>query len=159
MKDFASPGELARFLELKMLEVQRAEHKALEDAGRKVASDAKAIIGHYQTGNTGPFKPWAPLADSTVSAKERLGYAPPDNPLLRTGELRDAIEYHVEGHTAHIGVPDGPVGDIALYQEMGTRNIPPRSFLGVSLYRNAHNAADMIGKAVASVLMGSFGSI
>jgi hypothetical protein len=159
LRNFASPGELARFLELQMLAIQRTEHIALEAAGRAVASDAKAIIGHYQTSDTGPFGPWPPLSGSTLKQKSRRGFSPPDNPLLRTGALRDAIEHHVEGHTAHIGVPNGPVGDIAFYQEMGTNIIPPRSFLGVALYRKADHVADLIGKAVTSVLMGTFRAI
>jgi hypothetical protein len=154
MRAFASPGDFARFLEQKMLAIAGAEHAALERAASKVESEAKAIIGHYQTANTGPFKPWGQLKEGTITAKERKGFAPPDNPLLRSGALRDAIQHHVDGHTAHIGVPAGPVGDIALYQEMGTRNIPPRSFLGVALYRNADHAGDLIAKAVAAVLMG-----
>jgi hypothetical protein len=45
---------------------------------------AKSYPGSYQEG-------WAPLADATVSRRERAGWSG-DDPLLRSGAYRDSIE-------------------------------------------------------------------
>jgi phage gpG-like protein len=51
-----------------------------------------------------------------------------DEPLLRTGELRESIEKHVERHEAVVGSDS----KVAVAQELGTTTIPPRSFLGAA---------------------------
>lgn len=77
-----------------------------------VKEAAKAAIGTYSFN-------WPPLAPSTLARKAA------DTPLLETGELRDSIQHHVDGHVAHIGTNDGR----AVFHELGTVRIPPRSFL------------------------------
>ncbi len=116
-----------------------------------LAERAKEYIGNYQSG-------WAPLAQSTLDGwnghpgKIELGYAPPDNPLLREGNMRDSI-------TGDAGlVPFGARGvvgsdsKIALWQELGTvksghQSIPPRPFLATAV---------MNGKDRASLIFGEF---
>lgn len=119
---------------------ERAKHRALEKGAKIIERRAKEVIGHYQH-NTGPFHEWVDLKQSTVDEKERLGFAPPDNPLLRTGKMRASIEHTVKGDEAHIGSND----DVAVFQELGTHTIPPRSFLGVAAFQTAPEVARVVG--------------
>jgi phage gpG-like protein len=129
---------------------QHAAHAAMDRAATLVQDEAKQEIGTYQ-GAAGPFVAWAPLADSTLADKERHGYAPPDNPLLRTGEMRDSIERTVEPHEAAIGSDS----EIAVYQELGTATIPARSFLGGAGFRMAPHVAHLIGASAVQELIGA----
>jgi hypothetical protein len=134
--------------------VREAEKMAMERACQAVEAEAKREIGHYQDA-AGPFAEWPALAASTLAEKTRLGYAPPDNPLLRTGEMRDSIGHAVD----HIGMgrAEGVVGtnsEIAEYQELGTSKIPPRSFLGGAAVRKGADVAAILGGGVVSALVG-----
>jgi hypothetical protein len=71
-----------------------------------------------------------------------------DTPLLETGELQRSIE-HVSGREG--GEAVGYVGTndpVAKYHELGTRTIPPRSFLGEAAMRKEHKIHEMMGRAV-----------
>ena len=71
--------EFLRFIEEVETREAEAERKALEKAAKIVEAEAKRRIGHYQA-QTGPFAPWAPLADSTLADKERLAMRRPTIP-------------------------------------------------------------------------------
>ncbi len=113
--------------------------------------EAKGFIGEYQEG-------WAPLAESTLQGwgpfpgKIALGYAPPDNPLLRTGAMRASIKHAAEA------VSDGAVGaigsndPIAGYQEFGTRTIPPRPFIGLAMGGSESQATVIFGEFALELL-------
>jgi HK97 gp10 family phage protein len=131
------------------MRIERETNKALERAARLVEAEAKAAIGDYQP-EAAPFAAWAQLADVTVAEKEKLGYAPPDNPLLRTGELRDSIDHAVGDKEAVVG-SNSPVAE---YQELGTRHIPPRSFLGGAAVRKGPEVAEILGSATVMALVG-----
>jgi phage gpG-like protein len=92
--------------------MEAVEHAALEQAAAVVEDAAKHAIGTYEFN-------WPPLAPSTLARKAA------DTPLLETGELRSSIEHNVDGRTAHIG-SNNPK---AVWHELGTARIPPRSFL------------------------------
>jgi hypothetical protein len=109
----------------------------VEKACKIVQARAKKTIGTDQ-------QSWPPLAPSTIAEKIRLNYPVP-KPLLRTGELRDSIEYQVHGNEGCVG-SDSP---IAVFQELGTRRIPPRSFLVSS----AIASEDRIHRMAAAVTM------
>lgn len=136
------------------LAVKEAERLAMEKATRIVQREAKREIGHYQD-QAGQFVAWAGLADSTLADKDRKGYGTPD-PLLRTGDMRDSIERRVE-QSGFLGVTEGAVGsdsDIAVYQELGTSKMPPRSFLGGAAFRKAEEVAEVLGSGVVAALVG-----
>lgn len=82
-----------------------------------VQARAKKTIGTDQ-------ELWAPLAASTIADKQQHGFPTP-KPLLRTGEMRDSIEFQVDGLQGCVGSNS----EIAVFQELGTSKIPPRSFL------------------------------
>jgi HK97 gp10 family phage protein len=130
------------------MEMHVAEHRALERAAKIVQKEAKEEIGHYQE-EAGPFVHWAELAESTKEDRVRQGFAE-DEPLLRTGEMRDSIEYRVVEREAVVG-SDSPIAE---YQELGTTHIPPRSFLGGAAFRKAEEVAKIVGAAPVIALVG-----
>ena len=148
MREFESLVRFAEHLALASVAVVEAEHKALEQCAKLVRNTAKEQIGEYQPA-VGPFASWVPLAESTESEKSRLGY-PTGAPLLREGDMRDSIEYEVEGMEAVIGSKS----DIAAYQEFGTATIPPRPFIGPAAYRNREKIQRILGAALVSGLVG-----
>lgn len=149
MREFTLGG-FAGFLMTLPGKVIVEQHRAMEEAAKVIEAEAKAEIGMYQ-GAAGPFPAWQSLAPSTVAEKTTLGYAPPDNPLLRDGDMRDSIEHTVvSAHEAQVGSNS----DIAVYQELGTVNMPARSFLGGAAHRKGPEVAEIIGGRVVKALTG-----
>jgi hypothetical protein len=148
MMEFNSFAKFAEHLLVVGVEQHLADHELLESAAVQIERRAKEKIGEYQDA-AGPFEAWQPLAPATVEQRVALGYAP-DDPLLRDGTLRDSIEHKVEGREAHIGSDL----DIALWQELGTEKIPPRSFLGGSAFELAPKIVREIGVAFSTILAG-----
>lgn len=128
MRTFDSLGGFAKHLKITAAMGEAVTHFAAKSAAKVVADDAKARIGEYQDG-VGPFAAWANLAESTVDDRLAKGYTP-DDPLLRSGELRDSIVVVADGDTA--GAVSAEM--IALWQEQGTNRIPPRAFLGPAAF-------------------------
>jgi HK97 gp10 family phage protein len=114
----------------------------LDLIGKTITKEAKAEIGNYQPA-MGDFESWPELADSTKRDRVRKGFTEND-PLLRTGELRDSISYKVHG----LNVSIGSTSDIMVYQELGTAKIPPRPVLGTALYKNKDIVIKHLGEAV-----------
>jgi HK97 gp10 family phage protein len=81
----------------------------------------------------------------------QLGYSAND-PLLRTGEMRESIEYNMDadGREAYVGTNN----EKAVFNEFGTSKIPPRSFLGGAVEHKGQECADataeILGKAFMS---------
>ncbi len=128
--------------------VSRAERVGLREAAETIADAARAKIGEYQ-GASGPFPAWRQLAESTQEDRARKGYTPND-PLLRTGEMRASIKTAVGADSAAVGSNS----EIAVYQELGTKTIPPRPFLGPAGFENAEKVAHDIGARVARAVAG-----
>jgi HK97 gp10 family phage protein len=122
IRNFASLDALAQHFAAVSKALPAAQPAMLGAAGAVVQRIAKAKFGEYQAG-------WAPLARTTVTEKERLGFSPPDNPLLRTGEIRESIGVTVSPPAVTIGSAD----PIARYLEVGTSRMPPRPFLGPAM--------------------------
>ena len=127
--------------------IDEATHRGLERA-RIVEREAKSEIGSYQ-GAAGPFGAWPELAESTQADRVALGFSAND-PLLRTGEMRDSISHEVGDKEAVVGSSD----ERAVWQELGTRTIPPRSFLGGAAFRKAEEVANVLGHAAVMGLVG-----
>lgn len=128
MREYKTFGGFARHLVAVAAQGEAVEHHVLKQATKIVRDDAQARIGTYQ-GAAGPFNAWQPLANSTIADRINKGFTPND-PLLRSGELRDSITSQVHGDKAIVG----SASDIALYQEVGTATIPPRPFLGPAAF-------------------------
>lgn len=116
--------------------------KIVERACQIVQKKANAAIGKEH-------ELWPALAASTIADKKAHGFPTP-KPLLRTGELRDSIEYTVAGL-------EGAVGsnlDRALWLEMGTSKMPPRSYLRSSAIASEDKIARMAAAATVAALSG-----
>ncbi|MDE1139976.1 MAG: hypothetical protein PW999_10035 [Paraburkholderia tropica] len=149
MKTFKSLTEFSLFTAtaLPVLTLVELKH-GLTTCAAAVERTAKEEIGSYQ-GSVGPFSAWRQLAASTQEERERLGFTPND-PLLRTGEMRETIEHEVSGLTAVIGSKDPKAG----WQEFGTNKIPPRPFMGPAVIHNEKLIVQVLGSAVARGISG-----
>lgn len=148
MRKFNSPAAFAAYLQRAAVKMPPAVEAALAKEGRQLAKEAQALLGHYQREDTGPFPGWAELADSTQADRARHGYTPND-PLLRDGTLRDSIDSAVVRQPLHYRLYVGSDSKLAVYQEQGTRHIPPRPFLSLTLWRGRERA----GKAAMTAAM------
>jgi len=147
--EFDSLAGLATHFGLKMAEdVTRELSHGLEHAVEAIEATAKEEIGKYQD-EAGHFPAWAPLAESTIADRIAQGFTP-DDPLLRSGELRDSIVHEVEGLEATVGSTD----EVMIYHEFGTVKMPPRPVLGPALFHNAEKVQKLIGNAAVSVFVG-----
>lgn len=141
MKTF-SLGEFAAHLLTMEADVKLAEEAAVVKGCKIVQRAAKGMLGTPQ-----PF--WAPLKPETIAQKARG-----DTPLLETGELKRSIEMTApirEGNTVY-----GYVGSnsmIAVYQELGTSRIPPRSFLGSAAMGKEREIVEMTGRLVYGAMV------
>lgn len=146
-------GDFLMFLEGAHRAMAGAAEGAMERACQVVEHEAREEIGSYQ-GAAAPFPAWAELADSTKADRVRQGF-PENDPLLRTGEMRDSIGHSVVA--TGVGTVEGTVGStsqIAVYQELGTDRIPPRSFLGGALMREEAVVVKILGDAAHWALTG-----
>jgi hypothetical protein len=116
--------------------------KIVEQACKIIQKKAKAAIGK-------DHELWAPLAQSTIADKAHHGFPTP-KPLLRTGALRDSIEYTVDGNHGWVGSDL----EIAVYQELGTSRIPPRSFLVSSAISSEDKIHRMAAATTIAALSG-----
>ncbi len=137
MREFTLPGFIAHLGSLVVL-MPTVEHGAMEHAAQIVEKEAKDVIGTYRYG-------WPTLAESTLARKSA------DTPLLETGAMRDSIEHSVTGpRTAHVGSND----QNAVYQELGTSKIPPRSFLMGAAIHKLPEVGHAIGETIVAHLEG-----
>ena len=148
MKEFSSFGALARHLEVMAAIGEEVTHHVTEEAAKIIQKDAKKKIGEYQ-GYAGPFAAWPELADATKDDRLSRGFTEND-PLLRTGELRESITYTARGNEAVVGSDS----DIALYQELGTETIPARSFLGGAAYESKLPVGEMAARTIIAWVSG-----
>ncbi|MGE1069479.1 hypothetical protein [Pantoea agglomerans] len=111
---------------------------------KEIEETAKEEIGVYQPAY-GPFDAWAPLAESTKADRIRQSYSE-DEPLLRSGELRESIQSEVVGLAAIVGTKS----KIGLWQEVGTKHIPPRPFIGPAYVRKIDPLMEAIGVVISS---------
>jgi hypothetical protein len=72
--------------------------------------------------------------------------------LLETGELQKSIGHVVGREGGEVVGYVGTNDPIAKYHELGTRTIPPRSFLGEAAMRKEHKIHEMMERTVAATL-------
>lgn len=159
MKKFVSIGEFVGFLAGVRAALPAAQRAGLAAATRVVLAEAQSMPGTYQAGDEeGGFPDWAPLSAATLDGFGPLpgkiadGFAPPDNPLRRTGATGDSYQAAVLSDTeAAVGSND----PVAKYEELGTDRrgvpfekglttapgIPARSVLARAAFRKGREAA------------------
>ena len=120
----------------------------LEEACKIVETEAKHVIGTYSAGYN-----WPQLAWSTQIDRDLHGF-PMNEPLLRTGELRDSIQHTVQREWREWTGWVGSNSQIAVYQELGTSRIPPRSFLGGAATAKEREIVEMICKGAHKRFLG-----
>ena len=148
MNSITSLAHMAAHLALADARILQGLHSALEKSAQKVEKRAKGKLGKYQ-GSNGMHGAWNELADSTKADRVSKGFSDND-PLLRTGALRNSIKHETRGLTAVIGTNS----DVAVYQELGTAKIPPRPFLGAALYEELDSIKKNLGHATVSGIVG-----
>ena len=109
-------------------ELKTIEHD-MEELPRAIVAKACAMIAKQAKAQIGQeHELWPALAASTIADKASHGIATP-KPLLRTGELRDSIEWSVFGHGRHVEGAVGSNNDKAVWQELGTVKISAAQLL------------------------------
>lgn len=146
--DFGSLGQFATHLASLEVAVHHETKRGLSKVAAIIEKEAKSEIGTYQP-SAGPFPAWEQLAMSTKQDRVRKGFTAND-PLLRSGELRDSISHEVASHEAVIG----STSDVAVFQEMGTDKIPPRPFLGPAGFKSEAAIRSILGVALMRGLLG-----
>lgn len=132
-----SLAEAAKWLSTDLTdEIEARNRDALRKACDMVRDEARNLIGTYNAGD------WPQLLAATQKERVRLGY-PANEPLLRSGALRDSIvsEILIEGHLGEVGSDD----PVARYMEFGTATVPARSFLLTAYLRKEQEIADLFG--------------
>jgi HK97 gp10 family phage protein len=147
-REFSSIEALMAQIAKDVIRMEVLSTEALRKSGELIQKAAQHKIGEYQAAS-GPFAAWEPLTESTVDDRKRRNYTPND-PLLRSGELQRSIVIEAGVNKVLIGVKSAPtedgkadIGDIAVYQELGTATIPPRPFLGPALHENRKEAIEL----------------
>lgn len=146
--DFGSLGQFATHLASLDVAVHHETKRGLSKVAAIIEKEAKSELGVYQPG-VGPFPAWQQLADATKQDRLRKGFTEND-PLLRSGELRDSISHEVSGHEAVIG----STSDVAVFQELGTDKIPARPFLGPAGFKSEGAIRSILGAALLRGLLG-----
>lgn len=118
-----------------------------------VLDTAKDIVGHYQREDMGPFEPWDELSPRTKDERTYLGFTPND-PLLRTGELRDSYERTVSGREGAVGSNLQKALELELGLSGGVEYLPPRSVLGLAGFRQEEFAVRLMCQPIVAALEG-----
>jgi HK97 gp10 family phage protein len=149
LKEFADIDAFVEHLAAVAIAEQTAARRALNKSAKLVEKTAKDKIGEYQE-QIGPFIAWPELAEATKADRARQGF--PEDELLRTGEMRDSIGTAIstDGLEAQIGSNS----DIAVYQELGTDHMPPRSFLGGAMVEKLPEIQEIMGCEIVAALIG-----
>lgn len=147
MKEFHEISEFVTHLGVMAAEEVLSLHHGLKKCAVAIDNTAKAEIGHYQP-DVGSFAGWVELADATKADRSAKGFSEND-PLLRSGELRDSISHEIDGLEAVIG----STSDIMVYQECGTSRIPPRAVMGPAGVKNTEFVIKTLGHAAAEGLL------
>lgn len=151
--DFLNLGALARHAATISIKVDAALAAGVRGAAKVVLRRTREKFGEYQN-QRGPFQTWPELTEATQAEREREGFTPND-PLVRTGELRDSYYTEAEGMTAGVG------SDLekAVGQELGIpdKNVPARSTLGMAVVDSEADAFGEIELELESVF--SFGGV
>lgn len=153
MIEFPTMGHLAQHFMREtageLVIISEAVKPGLESASKLLFDTAYAEFGVYQKAAE-PFGDWPELADATKEDRVAKGFTEND-PLLRSGELRDSLKREVD----HLEATVGSTSDIMLFQELGTSHIPPRPVLGIALQRCWPQIQALIGNAAAAGFCGA----
>lgn len=146
MRQFPSIASFVAHLATLPAVMHHAQREGEEAAGRVLVRETKAIIGTERD-------EWPALAESTVAQKQargQTGRVSATDPLLATGAMRDTIDATVD----QTGVTLGSTSPLAPFHEFGTGRIPARPFIGPTMFRHGHAAAETIAHHVVAAVAG-----
>ena len=134
-----------------------AVHRGVQDGAELVRDTTKEQIGQYLEGPEDGL-PTAPLADRTIDDRIRKGFTP-DDPGLRTGEMRDSYGARVGNEGLEVEASIGSDDLKAVYFELGTIrdgqfHEPPRPELSVAASRCEQKIARGVGRLIVRALEG-----
>lgn len=131
-----------------------AEGQGIVKACELVQKTAKSYIGHYDHPGG-----WAQLAQATQADRVRQGF-PANEPLLRTGSMRDSLKidgpYHRGNETWGFVYSASP---IARYMESGTSRTPPRPFLSTAAMEMTSQVHAILARAFFESRFHQWGAI
>ena len=116
----------------------------LEKAAAMVCAEARRVLGTHDYD-------WPELKPETIADRVKQGFTPND-PGLRSGAMRDSIEYTIAHHglEAEIGSDDQHL----VWFELGTAKQPPRSVLVAAAQHMGPKIEKMAARAVVAVMAG-----
>lgn len=123
-------------------DLRAAPEQIVEKGCQMIEAEAKKSLGRYQAG-------WPNLQPETIAHKSTG-----DSPLLETGEMRDSISHYVTHEGGAVVGYVGSDNDKAVWQELGTSRIPPRSFLMGAAMRKEGAIFKMAERRVAAAFAG-----
>lgn len=123
-------------------EFKRASRTMMRDLAEDAWSAAWRKFGTY-TGNPS----WPQLAPFTQADREAQGFTPND-PLLRTGDLRESVMRRHGIRWAEVGTDD----PVMIYHELGTWRMPPRPVFGPVVTQQAEQFRNLIDLNMRSIL-------
>lgn len=147
LRTFTSFAQFAQHLTVREQIIANELRESLHVVTKAIQKTARDELGHYQDA-IGPFVEWEELADSTKQDRVSQGFTEND-PLLRSGELRDSIQREVVGLDGYVGSEK----DEAVYMELGTTKAPPRAFLGPAVYHQEGLIRSELGGALVRGLL------
>ena len=132
--------------------IDRGLRKAATEVGITIEQRAQAKLGEYQSG-------WPQLEASTQSERVALGFSPND-PLLRTGGLRDSIQGDVDQISGGYRVVVGSNAPQARIQELGgvnagswgqngAKDLPPRPYLAPTVVESEETIQILVASNIA----------
>lgn len=149
MTKLNSFGELADVLEARIVKALAAGRAALLEGAEIVKTAAQEVIGEYQPAK-GDVPAWAPLSPATQEDRIAQGYTP-DDPLERSGALRESIEVRpVDADAVLVGVFDPELEIVAAAMEFGFYNVrankivAPRSFIRGTAFEKSPEVGALI---------------
>jgi hypothetical protein len=141
--EFKDPAAFKDALRKRLKVTEGKENSAVEK-GLYVAAEflnekAKEMFGHYQDG-------WDELTQATRKDRVKKGFTEND-PLYRTGDLKEHSKFSVEGRRAVVG----NTSQIMVYQEKGTmstgwhgaKGIPPRPVYLIVYHKHKEEAIEL----------------
>lgn len=135
--------EGAAFLTAVQLRIEHGSRAAVTKSARLIRDEARRVLGTYDYD-------WPALQEATIERK-KTG----DSPLLETGALRRSIKFSVSGSRDNWEATVGSNDPKALWHELGTVHIPPRSFLAGAAMRKEKEVHEICGNKLFEWAFGS----
>jgi phage gpG-like protein len=133
--NFSSLASFAAHIAVIKHDTEKVQHEIIRKACQMVFAEARRVLGTEGCN-------WPALSPATEKTQPGM--------LLESGEMRDSIQWSATGNEGRVGSDL----DKAVWHELGTLKIPPRSFLAGAAHAMAPAIHKMAARAVMAVLGG-----